>query len=92
MEKSRRLHCVLLSIVYSYFVEKPVICSDAQMKCTVDNKCISLSNKCNGVEDCSDGSDESCSWLNSTGSSFQAIYGTIIAVTIIWLLKSLLEY
>ena len=72
--------------------EKPVICSDAQMKCSVDNKCISLSNKCNGVEDCSDGSDESCSWLNSTGSSFQAIYGTIIAVTIIWLLKSLLEY
>ena len=47
----------------------PVICSDAQMKCSVDNKCISFSNKCNGVEDCSDGSDESCSWLNSTGKS-----------------------
>jgi hypothetical protein len=69
MEKSRRLHCVLLNIVYSYFVEKPLNCSDAQIKCSVDNKCISLSNKCNGVEDCSDGSDESCSWLNSTGKS-----------------------
>jgi len=44
-----------------------VNCSDTQMTCSVDNKCISLSSKCNGVEDCNDGSDESCSWLNSTG-------------------------
>ena len=37
-----------------YFAE----CSWAEFTCEVDNKCILITKKCNGVNDCSDGADE----------------------------------
>ena len=37
-----------------YFAE----CSWAEFACEVDNKCILINKKCDGVDDCSDGADE----------------------------------
>ena len=36
----------------------PAACSDFEFKCSTSTMCIPGEKKCNGIQDCSDGSDE----------------------------------
>lgn len=57
-------------------------CTNSNIACTADSTCISLSKKCDGVNDCSDGSDETCSWLRSNGNSLHLGYGSLILLLV----------
>merc|ERR1712110_1188078 len=36
----------------------PLECSDTEIKCEIDNKCLQFSDFCNDIQDCSDNIDE----------------------------------
>lgn len=66
------------SVGFSLYFERiptPVRCQSSQIECRNGYKCVDLKQKCNGVDDCEDGTDEQNCPMSSDQLNFKNVCG-----------------